>query len=120
MIEIGSAEREILRLLFAASGNYVDLYVLHQRYVLSAAQFSRALRQLEQRGLVEWDCLKARLTEKGTTWLLRNRKAIFLSVNRPWRDMPDNLKRASVVATEPYLPKLSGVDRNFFGAPDLK
>lgn len=111
---IGSPEREILRALYEAR-DWLDLYILHERYLLSPGQLSSAVRKFEAAGIVVSQELKVRLTDRGIIWLLKYRKSIFMSGHsRPWAKIRSNMRKEPIDPFSPYLPTLKFVDENFF------
>ena len=106
---LNSAERELLLELFR-NRDGIDVYRLHQRYMLSPGQLAEALAAFGERGLVEYLNRRARLTDKGREWLLAGRKEMFFSSDTPtWK--------ATVCAadTDPnYAPKPAKMISRFF------
>lgn len=107
-----SNEREVILALFQ-SGDWLDLYELHEDFLLSPAQVVSVVNFLEGEGLCQVDGINARLTEKGIRWVLGNRRKIFMSSKRHWSD-PHGEDVARLRVGQPYMPKLGSVDRNFF------
>lgn len=112
---LGSAEREILRRSFNSFGA-IDLYALHEEFLLSPGQLSRATRQLTSLGLAEVDGLKLKLTTGGLEWIFQNRHDLFLrDRNRHWAEPPEELLRVPVDAAKPYAPRQgAGRKRRYF------
>ncbi|MEP3676146.1 hypothetical protein [Sulfitobacter sp.] len=107
-----SYEREVILALFE-SGDWFDLYELHEELLLSPAQVFSVVTFLASEALCKVDGTKATLTEKGVRWVLRNRKRIFMSTKRHW-SVPQGADVARLKVGQPYMPKLGSVDKYFF------
>lgn len=109
-----SYERVMLATLFK-SVDWVDLFIFHERYLLSPGQVASFIRRFEDAGLVAADIMAAKLTDLGRRWVLANRQAIFLTPDRVWAEAPQILIEASRIgAFAPYLPDLKRIDERFF------
>ena len=108
-----SFEKEILKALFE-SGDWVDLYTLHEEYLLSPGQLSYAVRNFARSKIVESDGLLVRLTEHGQKWVFAHRREIFLSDrNRYWAEPLDDGALPPMPVAQPYLPKLKNANLKF-------
>src|SRR5690349_6164861 len=101
-----SFEKEILRALFEC-GDWLDLYTIHEEYLLSPGQLSYAVRNFARDRIVEADGLLVRLTEHGQKWVFAHRREIFLSDrHRYWVEPFNDSALPPMPVTQPYLPKL--------------
>lgn len=107
-----SYEREVILALFE-SDDWFDLYDLHEDLLLSPAQVVSVITFLTGEALCQVDGTKAKLSEKGIRWVLRNRRRIFMSNERHW-SLPQRADVARLQVGQPYMPKLGSVDRDFF------
>ena len=109
-------ERELILRLFR-SGGWYDLYQLHEELLLSPAQVSSAISKLKDMELVQLDGLSAKLTDAGLNWVMKNRKSLFMSVDRKW-SRSEARTEPSVAVGEPYLPRLKSISTDFFNKHD--
>lgn len=96
------------------SVEYLDLYMLHEKYKLSPGQILEATTWLRENGYVEQLGTKARLTAEGREWLIRDRFWVFKPRERPWSEVPDGLMVERILPNEPYMPDLAQVQQGFF------
>lgn len=107
-----SSIRELAAILYE-SKEPVDIYLLHARYQLGAAEILKAVRLFTRLRLIrQLDDGFIELTEGARERIWRLRYRLLLSGQRPWAAA--SLERADPSA--PYLPDLSKVDRAFFYA----
>jgi hypothetical protein len=112
-ITYSSFEKEILRSLFER-GDWLDLYQLHQEYLLSPGQLSYAVRKFVHNEIIEVEGLLVRLTEHGQKWVFAHRREIFLADrNRYWAEPSDHKMQTPMPVTQPYLPKLNKANLKF-------
>lgn len=112
---LNTHDKLLLKLLFSVGDKWADLYLLHERYLLSPGQISNAVRRACDAGIIETDCnLNARLTAGGRAWVLLNRKAIFLSGKRWWATPSVEPNSTLEDTYAPRLPSLSKIDKAFF------
>lgn len=109
--EFNSSDREVIGALYDAS-DWVDLFEVHEAYVLSPAQVQESVERLAKVGYVERDGLHARLTEEGREWVVSSRRALFMSPTKDWRRF--EIEDRIIAENEPYLPNLKKLDREFF------
>lgn len=107
-----SHEREVILSLFQA-GDWFDLFDLHEALLLSPAQIASVVGFLEENGLCVVKATKARLTDRGVRWVLRNRRKIFMGSNLYWKT-PERKADYRLEVGEPYMPNLKSVDKDFF------
>jgi hypothetical protein len=83
-----SEVRELLRAAYATDAP-LDLYELHQRYLLTPAQVLRAVNMLLEMSVVSVGekGQSIVLTDHGRTWVLANRRKIF-SKSTYWKHLP--------------------------------
>ncbi|GBR34613.1 hypothetical protein [Gluconobacter kondonii] len=104
-----SSIRELARVIYFSEGE-VDLYKLHLEYRLSPFEVSFAARFFVKVGIAELDGISLVLRTSAKEWLFERRQRFFMQAKRPWA----NDLRDGVDPSEPYLPELSRVDRDFF------
>jgi hypothetical protein len=108
-----SFEREILRTMFER-GDWLDLYTLHEEFLLSPGQLSNAVRNFARNEIIEVEGLLVRLTEQGKKWVFAHRREIFLTDrNRYWAKPFDHDAQPPIPTTQPYLPKLKNANLKF-------
>lgn len=107
-----SSVRELAKALYEGEG-VVDLYALHDRFLLGPAELLRAFRVLKRIGIVaeERDGV-VHLSVDGRRQLWAWRRSLLVARERPWATM--ELDRLDPAA--PYLPDLAKVERSFFYA----
>src|SRR5689334_20346450 len=113
-MELSSADKELLLALYSTK-DWVDLYVLHERFLLSPGQILSSSERFGKLGVLEADGLRARLTSRGRRWVVEHRNVLLQSGrDRSWTSpsLRPILSRKS--AAEPYLPDLRRIDFNFF------
>jgi len=114
MEAITTFEREVISALFSAKG-WVDLYDLHEKYLLSPGQLVHAARKFDQLGIVEWTETRLKLSDHGRHWVLVNRSTLFLQRSpRFWAIDFDGIVREPSHPSEPYMPKIRAVRAKFF------
>ena len=105
-LELGETEDRVLLLDIIRSGGELDLYSVHTKYLLSAAQVASASRKLEAAGLVLVRGSVACLTPKG-----RKEGAGFaarLLSRKPreyWKEIPAEFLRGSKAESSLYCPR---------------
>lgn len=108
-----SEDRELLRDLYAG-GDWMDIYYFHQKYLLSPAQISRAIRKLKSLKLVESMDYKIKLTDFGCRWLLSNRRQVFLKPKDMEWKTPSSKVIADYGKISEYIPRPSKMRQTFF------
>src|SRR6266404_4761084 len=107
-------DRLIIRELFSRSVD-VALYELHEKFRLSPAQISRAVRHLKSFGLIEERDDHIYLVPEGRIWILRHRIALFCSNTKGyWKRTADYSSRPHYELDTPYMPEKKSVSRRFF------
>ena len=107
-----SHKRLVILALFQA-GDWFDLYALHEEFSLSPAQIISTLVLLDEKSLCEVDGTRARLTQSGVNWVLKNRRELFMQSGRKWAKL-DSSNRSNLYAGQPYMPRLRSVDKDFY------
>jgi hypothetical protein len=90
----------------------MDLFELHEEYVLSPGQVLESIERLSAVGYVQRDGLRAKLTDEGRQWVMFSRRELFMSPHIDWRSFETNDRL--VEEFEPYFPSLKKVDRGHF------
>lgn len=111
-MSVPSYEREVYQRLFSHDG-WLDLFELHTRWSLSPGQLSSAIEKLLEERMVEVKGTNAKLTERGRVWIVKNRREIFMDVERKW-DVPKAVSEHRIAAGEPYLPRIRSLSMDFF------
>lgn len=104
--------REFARLIYTSDGPF-DVYQIHDRYQLGAAQILRLIRLFRRLGLVAdlgEGVLEAAPGAKEFIWT--NRYRLLLDGSRPWA----NAGFSRLDPATPYLPNLAKVDHAFFNS----
>lgn len=83
----------------------VDIHSLHVDYHLSPAQLQLSISKFINAGIVCVDGIKLRLTQSGSDWIYRNRKALFLDDERRfWKKRAnDTLNKDGALGTAEYI-----------------
>jgi len=105
-----SAEIEIMRNLFASPSGSIDLYELHEEFLLSSGQLANVCRRMAEFGVLEiemedgFPTLLVTITPTGRQWVVRHRKRLFLTPSdRPWAvAIRETSQRLDLFA--PFLP----------------
>jgi hypothetical protein len=114
MDDFTSFERETIRVLFASS-DWIDIFVLHERYMLSPGQLSHAVRKLAALNVIDVSGLNVRLNSRGRKWVFVNRRMLFMRNEvRFWASRHDPTQHPSISPATPYMPKLKAVRTDFF------
>jgi predicted methyltransferase len=117
-----SEVRELLRAVYATN-SALDLYELHQKYLLSPAQVLRAVRLLAELGIVSVgdNSQSVALTDRGRNWVLANRRRIF-SKHAYWKTVPneDGLARQRSISRITKGLRLRESDLRFLGLAKRK
>ena len=76
MMQLFSEDIEFVKELF--SNNKVNMYIFHEKYMLSPAQLGRVIRKFTEKECIVVNGYDIELTEKGRKWIVTNRKELFL------------------------------------------
>lgn len=108
--DMKSSVRELAKHLFDVEGP-VDIYDLHERYLIGAAELLAAIKTLKDLGIVAHEREGfVSLSAEGRNRIWEMRRVLLVSDARPWADPQLDRRDPS----SPYLPDLSKVDRAFF------
>jgi hypothetical protein len=105
-------ESIIIRDLYK-SNDWVDLYSIHKKYLLSPIQMLDFCQASSEKGIIEIEGRMARITDFGRIWSIKNRHRIFSS-ERPWAKGSSYLRKDRRAVEQPYLPKLELLEKDFF------
>jgi hypothetical protein len=111
-----SSEREIIRDLFE-SNDWVDLFVFHERYMLSAGQLAHTVRMLNDMNLLDIESFRVKLNQRGRRWVLANRHDLFLREDqRFWARRPVKswVQEEQLDPATPYMPTTKRLQQRFF------
>jgi len=112
-LPITSEDREMLKCIYKHAGK-LDVYFLHEKFLLSPGQLSRLIRKFTAWNVITEKEGTLYLTELGQKWLLENERKIFCDVNKYWKECPDIFKAPQLNVGTPYLPDFSIIDKEFF------
>lgn len=88
----------------------LDLYSIHQRFLLSPAQIVRSLQRLHSIGILEYDAEKAKITEFGESWIIANRKELFLKQKkRYWALVKDSYRFPDYLSKDSPIVKYKDI-----------
>ena len=110
---IRTEDVEVLRELYR--DDKVDLYRFHQLYSISPDQLARTINHFGDLKVIEivGDC--AQLTDFGRTWVVANRRLIFLRERElEWKVIPKNMQKERISKDSVYKPNEHLIDREFF------
>lgn len=109
-----SLVREVLKVLYESS-NFVNLYVLYERYSLLPYDVYRIISILYKIGYIVRGDFQVSLTMDGRKYIFSHRKELFAKVKKYWKQSPAEftmLKEEGV-----YLPSFKTV-RYLIGEKD--
>lgn len=95
------------------SRDWVDLYSIHKRYLLSPLRLLEVCDELSMRKIIDLEGNSIRITDEGVRWTVKNRHSVFSS-ERPWARPSQHVTIPKRKPTDPYLPNLKMVERDFF------
>lgn len=108
-----SEDIELLTELY--SKNSLELYFFHEKYKLSPAQLGRTLKKFKDLGLIKLHEKNVILTEKGSNWIIGNRKKLFLNEKlKYWKNVPEEMKQNSLGINDLYMPNRKNLDNEIF------
>lgn len=107
-----SEDIEFLREIFEVKK--ISPYHFHQKYLLSPAQMARTLRKFLNLEVIEFKDNEAILTKTGESWIIENRKKIFMNSNKYWKQVPEYMKQESLEINEVYKPNRKNLDSELF------
>lgn len=111
-MKLRSSGGEFARLLSASDGKF-DLYELHRQYRLGGAEILRLVALFERLGIItQRDDGFVELLPGGREKIWAFRKELLLRPERPWAE--PQLESSRLCPSEPYLPDLAKIDRQFF------
>lgn len=109
---MSSLESIVIREMYKAT-DWVDLYQIHKKYLLSPIQLLDFCEYLSEIEVIKIEGRKAKITDFGRKWSIKNRYKIFSS-ERPWAKGSPYLQLERRAVHEPYLPNLKLLDKDFF------
>ncbi|WP_321289383.1 hypothetical protein [uncultured Sunxiuqinia sp.] len=113
MMKFYSEDIEFVKELFEKK--QVNLYLFHEKYLLSPAQLARTIKKFLEEEVVELNNDKVSLTPKGERWIICNRKALFLNEKKKyWKEVPVEMKQESIGINEFYKPNRNKLDTELF------
>lgn len=112
-MEFYSEDIEFVKELFERKR--VNLYIFHEKYLLSPAQLARTITKFKEAEIVEIINEDIFLTHKGEDWIVCNRKALFLKEkNKYWKEIPPEMRQESIGINEFYKPNRNKIDIELF------
>lgn len=116
---IAEIERKIL-IKLSVLDREVHPYIFYRDFQLSPLQISEAVKQLEKQDLVILSGPLVKVTDLGRRLVLKMNGGQFVSKRRPWRECPERFKAAQLGVNEPYIPRISLLDKTFsVGKPKI-
>ena len=97
---------------FQAHG-WVDTYLIHKEYRISPFLLQETCNKFAEQKILDIEGRMFRVTQDGRAWIIKNRAKLFSS-NRPWARPSPHLIAERKSPTEPYLPDLKLLDKDFF------
>jgi hypothetical protein len=112
---LNTADRKILRTLYASLKPPLALFQLHKDLGFSPAQVGSFVAKFVKNGIVNLQDESISLTEYGRKWLIANRIKVFLShVHYDWQDIPREMRKQKNDVTSLYSPKKCNLGEHFF------
>lgn len=88
----------------------VNLYDLHNQFLLSPAQIATAIDRLIDKNHVTLEGMTLKVTEKGKEWLKADASVILASERRQyWRELPSDMLQVQVGVNEFYKPNIDKI-----------
>jgi len=88
-----SFEILILRELIYGNNKNVNIYSLHDKYLLSPGQISKFVLTYLDKKIITFENHCISLTSKGKSWLVKNKDTLFLGAReREWAEIPEEFK----------------------------
>lgn len=93
----------------------VNIYLFHEKYMLSPAQLARTINKFTDKRIIIFKDNVVTLTKKGEIWIISNRKFLFLKEkNRYWKDIPKEMKQERIGIKDLYRPNKRKIDKELF------
>ncbi len=109
---IAEIERKIL-IRLSDLDREVHPYIFYKDLQLSPLQISEAITQLEKQRLVTSSGLLVKVAERGKRLIFKMNGGQYITKNRPWRECPKKFKATRIGINEPYIPRISLLDKSF-------
>lgn len=106
-------ERRVLYAL-AKSGEGLEAYSFHRKYLMSAKDLGVAVRALLGDGLVSVRGARIFLTDLGRANVTYVGASGSLTTKERWRQFPKEFRSISMQAYEPFMPDISRLHRKTF------
>ena len=91
-----------------------EVWQIVNRLGVSLSDAAVAFRNLTERGLVSKAADTVCLTSLGRSWVVSNQNEFAFSGEKSWRKVPEIFEVDMIPPFQPYVPRLSRLDRNFF------
>lgn len=84
----------------------IDIYLLHEKYMVSPLQLIRCLLKFKEINVVDFDNNEIRITPQGEKWIFNNRKVLFLTKrNENWKNVEKYQKKISANVNQSFTFK---------------
>lgn len=112
MKKLNPVDRIIIKnLLHSDSG--LNILTLWRRYQLAPTQIGLALNRFVAMKIIEYDGVKAKITDAGRKWALKERFVLPLK-EKPWRKCPEEFKQPHLPVNAYYAPLIHMLDKKAF------
>lgn len=103
-----SEDIELIKKLLKS--NTINLYELHNDFLLSPAQVATAIERLVANDYVALEGMSLTVTEKGKEWLKGDASVILVSERiRYWRELPSDMLQPQLGIDELYKPNIDKI-----------
>lgn len=116
---LNNVEIELLRRAFK-SHDGVFIGGITSTMGISIKDASIAFRNLRRFGLLRERGGSLLLTSRGRSWVMEHQNLFAFSREKKWREVPKHFEANSVQPYEPYAPRISKLDKRYFGLGSFK
>lgn len=89
----------------------INMYLFHEKYMLSPAQLARVIRKFEKIYVINLEGNSIILSEYGRKWIFLKRKEIFIKERfKYWKEVPKEMQQERLRPNELYLPIRKNLD----------
>ena len=108
-----SEDIEFVKELYAKRS--VNIYVFHEKYMLSPAQLGRTIKKFLDLECIRINNDNGEITEKGLNWIIANRQELFLnSKYKYWKNVPFEMEQEAIKTDDTYKPNTKKLDPELF------
>jgi hypothetical protein len=105
-MKLSNIQKSIIKDLSRAN-NGLNLYTFWIRYKLTPNMLLVYLNRLLINNLANISESRVTLTDKGISWIYKNRHIIYSSSNKAWLMIPKEFEAPIIPVNKPYLPYLN-------------